>query len=43
MTTDQPNPITSIYHAALARPVGDRAAFLTEACEGDVGSHIHTH
>src|SRR5262245_23002668 len=27
--------IERIYHAALARPVGERAAFLAEACRGD--------
>ena len=27
--------IERFYHAALARPIGERAAFLEEACEGD--------
>jgi hypothetical protein len=27
--------IERLYHAALARPVGERAGFLAEACAGD--------
>lgn len=32
MTANQRHQITSLYHAALARPPGDRAAFLADAC-----------
>ena len=27
--------ISALYHAALKRPPGERAAFLNEACDGD--------
>jgi len=29
--------IEALYHAAAARPLGERAAFLAAACEGDEG------
>ena len=32
MTANQRNQITSLYHAARARPPGDRPAFLADAC-----------
>ena len=32
---DRLNQISDLYHAALARPVGERMAFLKEACGGD--------
>ena len=35
MTPDRWQHISHLYHAALARHGGDRAAFLAEACRGD--------
>ena len=35
MTTDRWRRIESLFHAALARPLSERAAFLTEACGDD--------
>ncbi len=35
MTPDRWRQISQIYHDALARDAGDRAAFLREACAGD--------
>jgi hypothetical protein len=37
MTTspDRWATVERLYHAALAQPVGDRAAFLAKACAGD--------
>jgi hypothetical protein len=37
MVPDRRNPISDLYHAALARPAGERTAFLMEACGGDEG------
>jgi serine/threonine protein kinase len=31
----EPDPVESVFAAALARPAGDRAAYLDEACTGD--------
>ena len=35
MAPDRRDRISNLYHAALARAPGERAAFLNEACEGD--------
>lgn len=35
MTPDQWRQVEEIFHAALDRAPGDRAAFLDEACKGD--------
>ena len=37
MVPDGRNPISDLYHAVLARPPGERTAFLMEACGGDEG------
>jgi eukaryotic-like serine/threonine-protein kinase len=34
---DRWNTVEGLYHAALARPVDERATFLAEACAGDEG------
>ncbi len=35
MEPERRNQISDLYHAALQRPPGERAAFLNEACDGD--------
>jgi serine/threonine protein kinase len=35
MTPDRWRQVTGIFHAALARDVGTRDAFLRDACQGD--------
>src|SRR5688572_7671277 len=35
MDTERWQHVETLYHATLARPAGERAAFLTEACAGD--------
>ena len=35
MTPERWQRIEALYHAAYARPAGERAAFLDEACRGD--------
>ncbi len=35
MEPDRRNHVSGLYHAALQRPPGERAAFLKEACDGD--------
>jgi hypothetical protein len=35
MTSDRPDQISRLYHAALARNRGARRAFLQQACTGD--------
>ena len=35
--TDRWRQISQLYHAAVARPEPDRAAFLEQACAGDEG------
>jgi len=37
MTSDHDSEIERLYHAAMARPPEDRAAFLSEACGDDEG------
>src|SRR5262245_45876976 len=35
--------VERLYHDALARPAGERAAFLTEACAGDAAMRDEVH
>ena len=35
MEPDRRNHVSGLYHAALERPPGERAAFLKDACDGD--------
>jgi eukaryotic-like serine/threonine-protein kinase len=35
MSLDRRHQLSSLYHAALARPAGERPAFLEAACDGD--------
>jgi eukaryotic-like serine/threonine-protein kinase len=35
MAVDRRNRISELYHAALARPVGERSGFVKQACEAD--------
>ena len=35
MTQDRWQQIDRLFHAALERESGERAAFLTQACDGD--------
>ena len=35
MPRERRDLISGLYHAALERPPGERAAFLDEACDGD--------
>ena len=35
MTPERWQRVEELYHAAYARPAGERAAFLDEACRGD--------
>src|SRR5688572_18470647 len=37
MTVDRWRQVEDLYHAALARPTEDRAAFVAEVCAGDDG------
>jgi predicted ATPase len=37
MTPQRFQRVSEIYHAAMDRPTGERAAFLDQACEGDSG------
>ena len=37
MTSDRWQRLEELYHEALARPAGERAAFLAEACKSDSG------
>src|SRR4051794_21114413 len=37
MTSDRWQRLEELYHEALARPAGERAAFLAESCKSDSG------
>jgi Tol biopolymer transport system component len=40
MTSERWQRIETLYHAALARPAGERPAYLHEACAGDEGLRL---